>query len=330
MKIIIPRKLSQGDEVRVIAPARSMAIISDQLKNVANERFAKLGLKLSLGRNINKKDAFLSANIKDRVSDLHQAFSDKNVKAIITVIGGFNSNQLLDYIDWQLIKNNPKILCGYSDITILNNAIFQKTGLVTYYGPHYSTFGQELYFDYTLDYFKKCLMQKDSFKIAPSKSWSDDEWYKNQKDRTLVRNSGWKVINTGRASGTVIGGNLCTFNLLQGTVYFPNIKNSILFFEDDEFGGSYSAVELDRNLQSVIQQQGFSRVKGIIIGRFQKASEMDLIKIRHIIKSKKELSKIPVIYDVDFGHTDPKITFPIGGKVEIVASKSPQIKFIKH
>jgi len=330
MKIIFPKKLSQGDEVRVIAPSRSMAIISDQLKSIANKRFAGLGLKLSFGRNINKKDTFLSSNIKDRVSDLHQAFSDKNVKAIITVIGGFSSNQLLDYIDWQLIKSNPKILCGYSDITILNNAIFQKAGLVSYYGPHYSTFGQELYFDYTLDYFKKCLMQKDTFKIIPSKNWSDDEWYKNQKGRKLVKNTGWKIINSGKAKGTSLGGNLCTFNLLQGTSYFPNIKNSILFFEDDEFGGSYSAVEFDRNLQSVIQQPGFSGVKGIIIGRFQKASEMDLIKIRHIIKSKKELSKIPVICNVDFGHTDPKITFPIGGTVEIVASKAPRIEFIKH
>lgn len=330
MKIIIPKKLRQGDEVRVIAPARSMAIISDQLKIIANKRFSDLGLKLSFGKNVNKKDAFRSSIIKDRASDLHQAFSDKNVKAIITVIGGFNSNQLLDYIDWQLIKSNPKILCGYSDITILNNAIFQKTGLVTYYGPHYSTFGQELYFDYTLDYFKKCLMQKDSFKIVPSKSWSDDEWYKNQKGRSLVKNTGWKVINSGKAKGISLGGNLCTFNLLQGTSYFPNIKNSILFFEDDELGGSYSAVEFDRNLQSVIHQPGFRMVKGIIIGRFQKASEMDLIKIRHIIKSKKELSKIPIIYDVDFGHTDPKITFPIGGKVEIVANKLPRIEFLKH
>lgn len=330
MKTIFPKKLSEGDEIRVIAPSRSMAIISEQLRNTANKRFADLGLKLSFGKNIRKRDVFLSSDIKDRVNDIHDAFSDSGVKAIITVIGGFNSNQLLDYIDWQIIKNNPKIFCGYSDITILNNAIFQKTGLVTYYGPHYSTFGQELYFDYTLDYFKKCLMEENSFVVTPSKNWSDDEWYKNQKRRTPVKNTGWKVINNGRAKGVVLGGNLCTFNLLQGTDYFPKIKNSILFLEDDEFAGGYSAVEFDRNLQSIIHLPQFKEVKGIVIGRFQKASKINLVTMQKIIKSKKELSKIPVICDADFEHTDPKITFPIGGQVEIIASKSPQIKFIKH
>src|SRR3989339_1864763 len=156
MNKIYSEKLKSGDEVRIIAPSRSMAILSEEIKNIANRRFEELGLKLSLGKHVNESDEFNSSLIKSRVDDLHEAFSDKNVKAIITVIGGFNSNQLLRYIDWDLIKNNPKIFCGYSDITALNNSIYAKTGLVTYSGPHYSSFGQELYFDYTLEYFKKC------------------------------------------------------------------------------------------------------------------------------------------------------------------------------
>ncbi|MDP2685364.1 MAG: LD-carboxypeptidase [bacterium] len=327
---MFPKKLNEGDEVRIIAPSRSMVLISNQVRNVANKRFSDLGLKLSFGKNIEKRDAFFSSDIKARVNDIHDAFSNTSVKAVITVIGGFNSNQLLEYIDWQLIKNNPKIFCGYSDITILNNAIYQKTGLITYYGPHYSTFGQKLYFDYTLDYFKKCLMEHNSFTVSPSQQWSDDKWYNNQQKRKLIMNNGWEAINNGSAKGIVIGGNLCTFNLLQGTNYFPKIKNSILFFEDDEFAGNDSAVEFDRNLQSVIHQLQFSEVRGIVIGRFQKTSKIDLKKMRKIIKSKEELSKIPIIYGVDFGHTDPKITFPIGGKVEIVANKNSKIKFIEH
>ncbi len=124
----------------------SYSIFSEELKNIANKRFEDLDLKLTFGKHINEKNEFTSLSIESRIEDLHDAFQDKNVKAIFTAIGGANSNQLLKYIDWELIKNNPKIFCGFSDITALNNAIYIKTGLVTYSGPHYSTFGQKLLF----------------------------------------------------------------------------------------------------------------------------------------------------------------------------------------
>lgn len=145
MQKIFPIKLKAGDEIRIIAPARSMKIISAESQEIANKRLTDLGFKITFGKHINESDEFASSSIESRIRDLHEAFLDKNVKAILTVIGGFNSNQLLKYIDWNIIKNNPKIFCGYSDITALNNAILKKTGLVSYYGPHYSSFGQELY-----------------------------------------------------------------------------------------------------------------------------------------------------------------------------------------
>ena len=154
MNKIYPDKLNVGDEVRVIAPAMSYSIFSEELKDIANKRFEELGLKLTFSKHIDEKNDFTSSSIESRIEDLHNAFSDTNVKAIFTAIGGANSNQLLKYIDWELIKNNPKIFCGFSDITALNNSIFTKTGLVTYSGPHYSTFGQKLHFDDTLDYIK--------------------------------------------------------------------------------------------------------------------------------------------------------------------------------
>ncbi len=330
MQIIYPEKLKKGDEIRVIAPSRSMGLISQEIRETANKRFSELGLELSFGKHIDEKDDFNSTSIEARVQDIHDAFSDKNVKAIITVIGGFNSNQLLKYLDWKIVKDNPKIFCGYSDITILNNAILQKTGLVTYYGPHYSSFGQELHFDYTLDYFKKCLIQTDSFEIVPSDQWSDDEWYKDQQNRNLIKNNGWQVINEGKAKGVAIGGNLCTFNLLQGTEYFPEVENTILFIEDDELTGDFSAVEFDRELQSIIHQSQFKNVAGMVIGRFQKASKMTPAKIEQIIRSKKELEKIPVIAGVDFGHTDPKVTIPIGGEANLIVGESSRIEFADH
>lgn len=320
MKKIYPEKLKIGDEVRIISPSRSMAILSKEIINITNKRFQELGLKLSFGKHVYEADEFHSSSIESRIKDLHEAFSDKNVKAVITVIGGFNSNQLLRYIDWDLIKNNPKIFLGYSDITALNNAIFAKTGLVTYSGPHYSSFGQKLYFDYTLEYFKKCLMTNELFTIRPSKSWSgNDNWWLDQNKRNFIDNKGFLVINEGKATGNILGANLCTLNLLQGTEYFPNLTDSILFIEDDYESQSYT---FDRDLQSLIHQSDFSKVRGIVIGRFQNESKITDELLIKIIKTKKELNKTPVIANVDFGHTDPKITFPIGGEVKIMASKN--------
>jgi muramoyltetrapeptide carboxypeptidase len=329
MKKIYPEKLKSGDEVRIIAPSCSMSIISEANRKIANERFSELGLKVTYGKNVEEIDEFNSSSIKSRVEDLHKAFADKKVKAVFAVIGGYNCNQLLKYIDWDIIKSNPKIFIGYSDTTALQNAIYAKTGLVTYSGPAWSTFGQKLHFDYTLEYFKKCLMANDKFEIKSSDNWTDDSWYKDQDNRQLIKNEGWQVINKGKASGTILGANLCTFNLLQGTEYMPNLKNSILFLEDDDLAGSSSDVEFDRNLQSLIHLPNFNGVRGIVIGRFQKASKVTRENLEKLIKSKPELKNIPVIANVDFGHTSPIITFPIGGETSI-NTKNKTITIVKH
>src|SRR3989338_3476448 len=232
MRNMIPAKLQRGDKIRVISPARSLAIISKEVQDNASRRWKSLGLIVTFSKNVSEKDEFDSSAIKSRVDDIHTAFSDKKVKCILTSIGGFNSNQLLKYLDYNLIKLNPKILCGYSDITALQNAILKKTGLVIYSGPHFSTFGMLKGFDYILKYFKKCLMERDKFEIKQSKEWSDDEWYKDQNNRSFHKNEGFFVINEGEAEGRIIGANLCTFNLLHGTEFMPDFKDSILFLED--------------------------------------------------------------------------------------------------
>lgn len=327
--MIIPSKLQKGDEVRVISPARSLALPWIQaVKEFSIKKFGDIGLKLTFGNNVNEIDDFSSSSIKSRVEDLHKAFSDKSVKLVITVIGGFNSNQLLNYIDYDLIKNNPKILCGYSDVTALANAIYAKTGMVTYSGPHFFNFGDQENFDYTLEYFQKCLFHKDPFKIIPSLKWSDDLWATNQNDRTFYDNEGYWIINEGKAEGTIIGANLCTFNLLQGTEFMPSLKNTVLFLEDDSETRPHA---FDRDLQSLIHQPNFEQVKGIVIGRFQKESGVTRDLLTKIIKTKKELSSIPVIANADFGHTTPMITFPIGGTAKIFATDNKiEIEIIKH
>ncbi|MBS3168302.1 LD-carboxypeptidase [Candidatus Woesearchaeota archaeon] len=327
---LIPPKLKKGDNVRVVTPARSLAMpwLNEELKEQAIQRFKEIGLNLSFAKHVNEIDDFNSSTIQSRINDLHEAFADKSIKLIITAIGGFNSNQLLRYIDYDLIKTNPKILCGYSDITTLTNAIYAKTGLVTYSGPHFFSFGDKEGFDYSIKYFKKCLIEEKPFEVNPSPNWSDDKWAKDQKNRTFVKNDGFWIINEGEAEGIVIGGNQCTLNLLQGTEYMPKIKDSILFLEDDD---EAHISTIDRDLQSIIHQPGFEKVRAIVFGRFQPTTKMTFDLLTKIVKSKKELSLMPIIANVDFGHTNPIITFPIGGTARVLARENKvKLHIIKH
>jgi muramoyltetrapeptide carboxypeptidase len=327
MDNIYPAKLKSGDEIRVIAPARSLALIGDENREIANKRFEDLGLKVTFSEHAEESDDFISSSIESRVADLHAAFKDPNVKAVLTVIGGFNSNQLLPYIDWQIIKDNPKIFCGFSDITALNNAILAKTGLVNYSGPHYSSFGMKKGFDYTLEHFVAAVMSDDEIDVRPSAEWSDDAWYMDQENRVMMKNEGWNSIQPGSAEGTIIGGNLCTLALLNGTEYMPTADNVILFIEDDE---ESQKQHFDRNLVSLTQQAWFKSVRGIVIGRFQKVSEVLDQNLEQIIANNPSLKGLPVIANVDFGHTAPILTLPIGGQVRMVAGDNPSIVITRH
>lgn len=330
MNKIIPSKLKSGDEIRVIAPVRSLSIISKDQRVISIKNFQKLGLNVTFGKHVEEKDEFVSSSIESRLEDLHDAFKDKNVKGIFTVIGGFNSNQLLKFIDYTLIKNNPKILCGYSDVTALQNAIYAKTGLVSYSGPHFSTLGMKKGLEYTKEQLRIALIHEKPYTLLPSHQWSDDAWYKDQVHRNFRMNPGYIVLNKGKAQGTSIGGNLCTFQLLNGTEYQPSFKDTILLVEDCVEDPTTFVPNFDRDLQSIIHQPGFEGVKGILIGRFETASGMTLTVLRKIIKTKKELSDIPILANVDFGHTSPIAAMPIGGDISIYAGPKPYIRINKH
>lgn len=329
---MIPNKLKKGDEIRVIAPSRSMKIINEETRSIANKRLNDLGFKVTFGKHVEECDDFTSSSIESRIEDLHEAFSDKNVKAILTVIGGFNSNQLLTHIDYDLIKNNPKILCGFSDITALSNAIYAKTGLVTYSGPHYSSFGMKYGFEYTLEYFKKMFLEEEEFEVRSSDVWSNDAWFVDQEKRDFFKNHKMFCINEGKAEGKIVGGNLSTFSLLTGTDYMPEFEeDTVLFIEnnDSSCGSIIYLVEFDRMLQSLIHQNNFKNVKAIVLGRAEKGSDMNHEKWEMLIRGKRELDNIPVIADLDFGHTTPIFTFPIGGTVKLEASKDNVRLYIK-
>ena len=313
MEKIIPAKLVKGDEIRVVAPARGIKIIGQETRDIAAKRFAAMGLKVTFGKNTTDEnwDRMGSSSIEKRVEDIHDAFADRNVKAVFTIIGGANSNQLLPYLDYNLIKANPKIFCGFSDITALLNGIYAMTGLETYSGPHFSSLGMLKGCDYTLENMQKMLLNDGPNRVEASAEWSDDLWFLDQQKREFTKNDGYWTLHNGKAAGTLVGGNLGTVVLLLGTKYRPVFEpDTILFIEDTE---GANIADFERNLQALLYQPDFANVKGLLIGRFQKGSKVSREDLEFIVSNKRELKNLPIIANVDFGHSTPLLTIPVGG-----------------
>lgn len=321
-------KLRPGAHVRVIAPSRSLSIVSQGVRDIATRRLESLGLRVTLSKRALESDEHASSSIASRLEDLHEAFADTDVDAIFTAIGGYNAIQLLHGINFELIKNNPKILCGFSDISVLSNALYAKTGVVGYCGPHYSSWGMEEGFEYSAEMVKHCLFGDAPYELIASKKWSDDPWFLDQHERTFNENPGPEAVNHGIARGTIIGGHVRCLAALQGTALRPSFDNAILFLEEDE---EITGPLFDRLLYSLCHQLDFTRVRGIVIGRFQVNSKISPDDIRAIIKANRLLNHLPVITGVDIGHTTPLATIPIGGECEITADgRTASIRITKH
>ena len=305
------KKLKKGDHIHVISPSLSIQAIGGFNANVsAKEKLEELGFNVSFSSNYFEHDLFDSASITSRVEDLHEAFLDSSVDAILATIGGFNCNELLPYLDYDLIAQNPKIFCGYSDTTALLNAIYAKTGMQTYMGPSYSSFKMKEGQEYQSQSWLKAVTQ-DDYDLVPSKEWSSDPWYDPTQPRHFMPTE-WKVYNAGSASGTIIGGNLSTFSLLRGTPYAPQAENYILFVEEAE---GYPPEHFLRELAALLQ--AYPSPQAVIIGRFPKECEMTEEILLAILDKHPLLKNIPVLYDVDFAHTQPHFTITIGAQATL-------------
>ena len=316
-----------NNEIRIVTSSGNLNMNEDDIDYIK----AKLkGYDITFGKNVNKRiPEYNCPSIEDRKNDIEEAFLDKNVKAIMIARGGALSNQLLDEIDYEIIQKNPKIIIGFSDATSLLNAIYSQTKLKTYYGPNFSVLAMRKGNDYTYEYLNKVLNNEEEYYINPAISWSSDKWYKDQDNRKFIKNNGMNIINEGNAEGTIIGGNLNTFSLLQGTKYMPIAQKIILFIEEDNWANEDYLYEFDRRLQSLTQQAFFKKVKGIIIGRAQQNVNMNINRWKTLISMNKKLINMPIVVNADFGHTMPMATFPIGGKCIISGKgKSIRIKII--
>jgi len=315
------KKLTYGDHIRVLSPSNSIEILGGFNANLsAKRRLEKLGFTVSFSNNYMENDLLNSSPIASRVSDIHDAFREEHVNAILSTIGGFNANEILPYLDYKLIKSHPKIICGYSDTTALLNAIYAKTGMETYMGPSYSSFKMEEGQDYQSRMWLNAVT-RHVYNLVPSDKWSSDPWYDPSQPRHFMPTE-WKIYNNGKAEGIAIGGHLATFALLRGTEFAPNPENYILFLEGSE---EEKPTEISRHLAAVLQT--YPNPQAVIFGRFPKECQMTE-KIWHFILDKHPvLKQIPVMYDLDFAHTQPLFTFTIGAKVTIdTISRAIQFK----
>ncbi len=302
MRIIKPAKLQTGDVVGIIAPA-SAPVDPTKLEN-GIRYIEKNGYRVELGKNVSKINGYLAGTDQERADDLNSMFKNKDVKAIICLRGGYGASRILDKINFKLIRSNPKILVGYSEITALQMAILQKTGLVTFAGPMIATdFGNGVT-SYTEDFFWRIVSSNK--KIGRLKYPDNDK---------LV------AITKGSASGRIIGGNLSVFAALTGTEYFPELKGRILMFEEvDEL-----PYKVDRLLNQLRLLKLFKQIKGIILGRFVDCIEHDTSKrtltLGEVMEDYMKDLKIPVLYTFPHGHIKDKVTVPFGINIKMNASK---------
>ncbi len=329
---IKPPHLAVGDTVGIVSPSSTIKYFPRRLKR-GIEALEKLGLKVVIAKNAKNSFGHNAGTPEERAEDINSMFSDNAIKGIICSTGGLNANAVLPLLDYDLIKNHPKVFCGYSDLTVLTNAIYHKTGLVTFNGPTVlPTFGE---FggppDFTIDYFKKALFANQPIgKIDSAKAFSDENlWWETEDDRPnkMVTALPMHAVNPGSGEGKILGGNLNTLCVLGGTEYIPDFTGATLFLEDEEESTAYT----ERRLFYLEQIKILEKVKGIVFGRpYQFKIDSNERSLDDILSYFGKKYDIPVIADVDFGHTTPMITLPLGIQMKIEAkSKSPEISIVE-
>ena len=303
MKIIRPKKLTKGDLIGIISPASS----ADDLTKVETgvKYFEKLGYQIEVGKNVGKSQGYLAGSNEERLNDLHYMFKKKDVKAIISIRGGYGSTRLLDKIDYNLIRMNPKIFVGYSDITALQMAFFTRAGLVTFAGP----------------------MVAVDFHNEVDPSAEENFWTMvttNKKIGKVVCLNGEKIfqLTKGDKSGRIIGGNLSLITSLVGTKFLPPMRDKILMLE--EIGEA--PYRIDRMLNQLRLAKVFNQVSGIILGAFIDCNEKDPTKktltLNEVIEDYFAKLKIPVVYNFRHGHIKDNLTIPLGINIRLNANKN--------
>jgi len=287
----VPVLLKPGDTVALIAPGSS--IPEDKIEK-AKTNLLSLGLKVKEGKYIREKYGYTAGKDKERIADIHWAFGDKSIDGIWCIRGGYGCTRLLPYIDYKLIKKNPKILIGYSDITALHMAIFKKTGLTTFHGP----VGSSEFSPYAIEYLQKMLFTPIIGQPI------------HHKDPSRVI-----TLSSGFAKGKLIGGNLSLISAMCGTKYLPSAKGKIVILEDiDE-----KPYRIDRMLIQLEQAWDLKKANGILLGEFADCdSDSDRsLTLNETLENHFKDCGIPVLYNFPLGHIEDQATYPVGIKASM-------------
>ncbi len=287
MKIIKPEKLKKGDTIGILAPAGNYESDGNNILYAVNH-FEKLGYKTVLSENIFDIDRYLAGNDDKRVSELHKFFASDTINAIICLRGGYGSLRIVDKIDYDIIKSNPKIFCGFSDITVLNAMFLKNAGLITYHGP----------------------MAASDFMFETLMSYTVNEFIKALSGENLCFKAD-KVYKSGEARGILWGGNLTSLASLCGRDFIPD--TDFIFFTEDINEPVYKT---DRMLQQLTKQKNFKKnVKAFVFGDFYNTDNKEWLEI--LIKEVSETFDVPVIKIKNITHLSKKITLPTGSDAEI-------------
>ncbi|MBE9163666.1 LD-carboxypeptidase [Tychonema sp. LEGE 06208] len=300
--IIKPPRLQVGDTVALINPAAFSyeKEIQDFFKVLDN-----LGLKVKLGKHFYDRYGYLAGKDADRAADVNSAFADNSVQAIFTGMGGWGCNRILPLLDYNIIRNNPKIIMGFSDITALLLAIHAKTNIVTFHGP----LGVSSWSPFTVNYVKKVLFDGGAVTMQNSQSVQV------------------QVIRRGTARGKLIGGNLSVIAAMVGSTYLPEWENSILFVE--EVGEE--VYRIDRMLTQLKLAGILDKISGFIFGQCTKCEAekpQESLTLDQVLTDLIRPLNIPAWYGSMTGHIRDKFTLPIGKEVEIDAN-SGTIKLLE-
>lgn len=297
------QKIKKGDIIGVIAP--SSKIDEDDLEVINNSvlLMESTGLKVKFAKNAFKNTLGYGATPKEKAEDINEMFADKEVKMIFCVSGGFNSNTVFDYLDYELINNNPKPICGFSDSTSLENVIYSKTGVITFNGP--------------------------TFKALTS--WATPYAYEEVVKRFIEGNmelgkeeDKYITIQEGQAEGILVGGNLSLVSEMVCGKYSIDFTDKILFIE--EFCLE-TPPELVSNYLYHMKQNGvFDKIKGIWVGNYDGSVALEKI----LLDVLENQYKFPIIKSNNFGHTEKKTVIPVGGKARIDTTKDKKIKIIEN
>ncbi|WP_077326364.1 S66 family peptidase [Virgibacillus siamensis] len=324
-----PKKLQRGDKVATVSPswggAGDPGLRWRYVQGV--KRLETIfDLEVVPMPNSLKGSDYLYENPQLRAEDLMTAFKDESIKGIITNIGGEDSIRLLPYIDFDVIRGNPKIFMGFSDVTI-SHLFCHKAGLSSFYGPAILTdFAENVeMLPYTVEMVKRTLFCNDIIgEIQPAKEWTSEfiEWDEVNKDRqrTMQQNSGYEVLQgSDVVQGRLLGGCIEVLEFVKGTEIWPSEKywdDAILFFETSEEKTDPEMIKYW--LRNYAAQGIFQKAKGIIFAKpLDEAYYKEYKDVIYQVMKEYDLENLPILYNLNFGHTEPKFVLPYGAMAEI-------------